>query len=156
MIRAIAAIDRFGGVADNHRIPWKIPADQLYFRAQTKDQEIIMGYNTYLMRMRPLQHRRNFVLCEPNSILRDGFEPVYDLADFFAAHKDVWVIGGAGLYALAFDYCQELYITKVLGDFHCTKFFPEYATKFAVKHESKPQHHGDLEFVHQVWSRFSQ
>jgi dihydrofolate reductase len=60
MIRLIAAIDKSRGIADEHGIPWqgKIPTDTRYFREQTAEGTIVMGYGTYVEYDRPLHDRR--------------------------------------------------------------------------------------------------
>lgn len=155
MIRAVAAIDSKRGLADKSGIPWKLPQEHRHFRELTKDHDVLMGYSTYLEFIRPLRHRRNYVICQPQSILRDGFYPVYDVDAFLKAHTDLWVIGGAKTFALALPYCQELHITQLDQDFGCTKFFPEIPASFKLIKESEPLTENNITYTYQTWHRKS-
>ncbi len=156
MIRAIVAMDSKHGLADDSGIPWRLPDDRKYFEEHTILANIVMGYNTYLTLIHPLRNRRNYVICEPESILRDGFNPVYDV-DSFLTHLDetesTWVIGGAATYAQTLKHCTELYITQLQQDFHCTKYFPEFTHQFALVSESELQRSRDSTFTYQIFQR---
>ena len=43
------------------------------------------------------------------------------------------MIGGAAVYAETIAEAEELLLTQVLGDFHCTKFFPPYRAEFELE-----------------------
>ena len=142
-------MDTQRGIAIGPHIPWDIPSDQQYFRDQTADSTILMGYRTYETFQAPLPGRRNIVWCYPDTKLRDGFEPAHDLATFFAHEPDTWVIGGGELYEAALSYCQELYITQVPGDYQCTVFFPEFQDDFElVDTDPQPEGHD-----YTIWRR---
>ena len=155
MIRAIVAMDPKQGIADASGIPWRLPADHSYFRKMTINSSVLMGYNTYLTRIIPLQKRRNYVICEAESVLRDGFEPVYDVDVFLSAKRtdDLWIIGGAETFTHCLRYCQELYITQIAYDFHCSKYFPEFKDQFELVRESDQQTDSNIAFIYQVWRR---
>lgn len=42
-----------------------------------------------------------------------------------ATGKDVFVIGGASLYAAAWPYCQRFYLTRIEQSFHGDSQFPD-------------------------------
>ncbi len=132
MIRLIAAIDDRRGIATDHGIPWKLPGDTAYFHEKTANGVILMGRATYEEFAAPLHDRENFVLSSETGPLRTGFRGVAGLDQLRAAfpHDDVWVIGGAAVYAETIAEAEELFLTQVLGDFHCTKFFPPYRADF--------------------------
>jgi dihydrofolate reductase len=154
MIRAIAAIDDNRGIAANGGIPWKIPEDGRYFREQTESGTVVMGWATYLEFAAPLPNRRNIVVSRTVQPVRDGFELVTDVDAFLrGAVSDIWVIGGAGLFASTLQYCDELYLTHVFGDFKCDRFFPPYATQYELAHESLVQTSGEYQFKYQVFTQ---
>jgi dihydrofolate reductase len=123
MIRLIAAIDTDSG------IPWNLPGDSAYFRDKTRTGLIVMGRATYNEFAVPLHGRDNFVLTAQPGSLRAGFRSVAGLDQLSTDHpgEDIWVIGGAAVYAETINDASELLITQVLADFNCTKFFPAYA-----------------------------
>jgi dihydrofolate reductase len=141
MIRCIAAIDDKRGVATQTGIPWHLPGDAAYFRDQTRQGLIVMGGATYVEFAQPLHERTNFVLTTRPDHLREGFEPVASLDQLMSEHpgEEIWVIGGAGVFAATIARADELYLTQVLADFHCTKFFPPYDERF-IRFDQSAEH----------------
>lgn len=154
MIRAIAAIDARRGIAASGKIPWNIPADSGYFRKQTQGSTVIMGHKTYQEFATPLPNRRNIVVSRHAIAIRQGFEILHDIDAFLEqAQDDVWIIGGAGLYESTLQYCDELYVTHIEGDFNCDQFFPVWEKEFALKQASAWQTEGDYTYQFAVYAR---
>ena len=156
MTRFIVAIDKNRGLADNHGIPWqgKIPGDVEYFRKMTEGFSILMGKGTYNEFKVPLPNRRNFVATSSPESLRKGFQSVSDPRSFLRqSREDVWVIGGAKLFKSTIDLTDELYITQIDGDWHCTKFFPEFKDKFKLKSETTKQTENGVAYCFTIWKR---
>jgi dihydrofolate reductase len=155
MIRLIAATDTSRGIATDKGIPWKLPGDAAYFERQTTTGLIVMGWATCNEFSAPLHGRDNYVLTSDQSRLRSGFEPIATLDDLTTSHlnEDVWVIGGAFVFAETIDRADELFITQVQADFHCTKFFPDYRTGFTRFEQSKDQEEGGVHYRFERWRR---
>jgi len=157
MIRAIVATDSKRGIADDHGIPWqgKVPSDAAWFREKTMTGGLIlMGYGTYTEFSSPLHGRENFVATHRPEPLRDGFSKVADARKFLQeTTEDVWNIGGAALFTETLDLNDELYITKLQGDFDCTKFFPEYEQLFELASESEPITENGITFTFCIYRR---
>jgi dihydrofolate reductase len=158
MIRLIAAIDQQRGVANEHGIPWqgKIPTDTKHFHELTAKGIIVMGFGTYKEYDQPLHERENFVVSHSDAgELRSGFVAVPDVEQFFDrhAHDEVWVIGGAALFADTLSRADALFLTQLDADFRCTKFFPEFAQAFALKSDDGPHVENDITFHFQMWRR---
>jgi dihydrofolate reductase len=134
MIRAIAAMDDRLGLATDNGIPWHVPADVEHFRSAIASTDVLMGYATYLEFEKPLPDCTNFVATRRGSALRHGFVPVADLDSFLSvrAGDELWVIGGATLYEATLPAVEELHLTRVEGDFACTKFFPPFEQEFIL------------------------
>lgn len=132
MIRHIVALDNTRGIARQGSEPWNLPTDLTYFSEQSKSHGgiVLMGRKTYDSIGRPLPDRQNFVLTRQGDFRAPGVETVHDLQSFLRQHKDVWVIGGAELFALTLAEADELYITEIEQDFGCDVFYPEYQTSF--------------------------
>ena len=134
-------MDTNSGVATDTGIPWKLPGDAAYFEKQTTTGVILMGWATYNEFAAPLHGRQNYVLTRDQSRLRSGFQASASLDDLITSHpnEDVWVIGGAFVFAETIERADELFLTQVLQDFHCTKFFPDYRTRIhQVRKEPAP------------------
>ena len=158
MIRMIAAVDAQLGVANEYGIPWqgKIPMDTEYFQEQTAEGVIVMGYQTYKEFGQPLHDHLNFVVIRPDTgELREGFVGVLDPTQFFdeRARELVWVIGGAGLFAASLERADQLFLTHLDADFHCTKFFPGFVDAFDLVSELGPHIQSDISFTFQTWRR---
>jgi dihydrofolate reductase len=155
MIRAIAAVDDRLGIANDTGIPWKVPADVAHFRELTTGSNVLMGYATYAEFSNPMPGRVNYVATSRPGTLREGFTPVDDLHAFVAGFEgDLWIIGGAMLFATTLEAVQEIALTRVAGDFGCTKFFPEFATTFRrTADEVPPPVEGVPAVRFQTWQR---
>jgi dihydrofolate reductase len=153
MIRLIAAIDSRRGVATDAGIPWKLPGDTAYFHEKTATGLILMGWATYNEFAAPLHGRENFVLTADSGRLRTGFLPVGSLDQLATEHpdEDIWVIGGAKVYAETISEAEELLLTQVVGDFHCTKFFPPYETEFRLAARGDDRQDGDVTYRFETW-----
>ena len=156
MIRAIGAMDDRLGVATDTGIPWHIPADVEHFRTSVASGDVLMGYATYVEFEKPMPGGTNFVATRRGSNLRDGFVPVVDLDPFLAdeAGNGLWVIGGARLYAEALPAVEQLWLTRVAGDFGCTKFFPTFEPEFLLVDDvPSPSVAGTPAIRFQTWQR---
>jgi dihydrofolate reductase len=153
VIRLIAALDLGRGVATDDGIPWSIPSDKAFFRRQTEHGAIVMGRSTYAEFAAPLHDRVNYVLTRGAEPLRAGFVAVKGLEQVVTAADadDIWVIGGAGVYTSTIAVADELFLTQVLGDFGCTKFFPPYRDEFVVTEQGPDQHEGGPGFRFERW-----
>jgi dihydrofolate reductase len=140
MIRAIAAVDDRLGISTDAGIPWNVPADVAHFRALTLSSNVLMGYGTYTEFANPMEGRTNYVATRRTEKLREGFLRVGDLRSFFTGgfEGDLWIIGGAMLYTTTLEEVEELALTRVAGDFACTKFFPPFEDKFRLGAEEVP------------------
>lgn len=153
-IRVMAAIDSDRGLADEKGIPWDLPSDRAYLRDKTMGGVLLMGYNTYQEFGIPMPGRRNIVLVRKGTQVRDGFEPVYNVAEFMAHPPDaLWLFGGAGAFKRTMNYADELYLTRVSGSYGCTKFLPEFESDFELVEQSSPQQENGINFRYEIWQR---
>jgi dihydrofolate reductase len=158
MIRLIAAMDSQLGIADEHGIPWqgKIPLDTRRFHERTATGIIVMGFATYKEYDKPLHGRENFVVARPDTgELRAGFVAISDSDEFFDRHDTevIWVIGGAALFSASLARADELVLTQLDADFHCTKFFPQFADAFEVESDDGPHVENGITFRFENWRR---
>ena len=156
MIKFIAALDSKQGLANENGIPWqgKLPTDVAYFREKTLHGTVMMGYGWYVEQKQPLPERRNIVASSKPEELRPGFERVDNATEFLKNFNgDIWVGGGAGLFASTLELADELYLTLIDADFSCTKFFPEFKDKFELASQTEPQTENNINFRFTVWKR---
>src|SRR5579872_7189317 len=148
MIRCIAAIDIKRGLADDHGIPWDLPTDRAYYRRQLEGDKVLLGYTTYEKLTKPYPKSQNFVATFDHHQLRPGFTAVTDPNEFLMRkqNNDMWIIGGAKLFATTIQFAEELYLTRIEHDFHCTKFFPDFTKKFVLINSSPAMREKNVTF----------
>ncbi len=125
-MKAIFHCDKNWGIGKANGLMFKIPKDMKFFRDKTKNNIVVMGYNTMLSfgeDPKPLKNRKNIVLssrCD-KSYEDKGFIIVRNFDELKAVIKDadtdsVYIIGGASLYNAMLPYCTDAYVTKVDAD----------------------------------------
>lgn len=129
MLSLIAALSRNHAVGIDNRLPWHLPADLKYFKATTSGHPIIMGRKTYDSIGRPLPGRHNIVVTRNAGWQADGVTVVHSIEEALAAAGDaaeVFLIGGATLYAEALPRAERLYLTEIEAEFEGDAFFPDW------------------------------
>src|SRR5437867_11242738 len=94
------------------KIPWRLPEDFMWFKRITSGHVIVMGRKTFESIGKPLPNRETIVLS------RVGFQfpgvrtaaalSEIDLSDPPVAGRDVFICGGAQVYAEALPLCSDL------------------------------------------------
>ncbi len=144
-MRAILHADSKWGIGKKNDLMFSIPQDMKFFRETTKGKVVVMGLNTLLSfpNGKPLKNRTNIVLC-PDDVEEEVIT-VHSLEELLSEVKkypqdDVFVVGGASVYALLFPYCTEVLITKVEADGGAEVFVPnlDESPDFELVYESEP------------------
>lgn len=155
MIGLIWAQAEGGVIGRDNQIPWRIPEDMAHFRAVTSGATVVMGRRTWESlpaRFRPLPRRRNLVLTRDPAFRADGAEVVHDLRS--ALTGDVWVMGGADVYARALPMADVIELTevraKVEGDVLAPSIGPEWTVEWRDPAEGWHRSTSGLEYR---WSR---
>ena len=128
MIAAIGAVASNGMLGLDGWLPWDIPEELAYFEETVAGAALVIGRLTYeSMDVVPPD---SFVVSnQPGLELRPGCVQVDSvekgLLTATATGKDVFVIGGASIYAAAWPYCQRFYLTRIGLPFAGDTLFPE-------------------------------
>lgn len=115
----IVAIAKNFAIGKNNQLLYHLADDMKRFKEITTNHTVIMGKNTFMsLPKRPLANRRNIVLALANEIPDDkeGAEWVSSLNEAFDKCKndeEVFVIGGASVYAQAYPFTDKIYLTIV-------------------------------------------
>ena len=121
-----------GVIGHHNQIPWHLPEDMAHFRALTLGQPVLMGRKTWQSlpeRFRPLPGRRNIVLTRQHDWQAPGAERADSLAAALALcadAPDVWVIGGAQLYADALPLANRVHLTEIALEVAGDAWAPEF------------------------------
>jgi dihydrofolate reductase len=128
-VSIIAAVARNGVIGHDNAMPWHLSDDLKRFRALTTGHPIIMGRRTYESLGRPLPGRRNIVISRDSAFAAPGCEVLPALDAALVACSDaseVFIIGGAQLYAATLALADRLQITEIHADFDGDTHFPQY------------------------------
>ena len=131
MIRAILACDEEWGIGKNGDMPWPHNrADLQWFKKMTFGQAIVMGRNTWnSLPVRPLPGRQNIVVSTTTvegatytlGLGKDFKQQIVDLA---ILKQPVWIIGGGQLIEHCLDIIDELWLSRIEGDYNCDVKLP--------------------------------
>ena len=141
-------------------LPWRLPDDLARFKRLTTGHPIVMGRKTFESIGRPLPGRTSVVVsrqadydpgCE--GVLAAGsLDEALEIAEQQPGGDEVFVIGGAQIYALAIPLADRLYLTRVHAHVEGDVCLPEFAeSHWRVVEES---HHGAderNEYAHTFW-----
>ena len=128
MISVIVAVAENGTIGDKNTLLWHIKEDMKHFRTLTTGHPVVMGRKTYESLGRPLPKRHNVVITRQEMTI-EGCTVVHSLEealDLFGPEEEVFVIGGAQIYAEAMPLADKFYLTVVEQPFAGDTSFPEW------------------------------
>lgn len=124
----IAAVAANGVIGSDNALPWRLPEDLKRFKALTLGHPVIMGRRTHESIGRPLPGRRNIVISRNAAYRAEGCEVAASLGEAInaciSADDEIFVIGGAQIYAAAMPLAQRLYLTEIRREFPGDARFP--------------------------------
>ena len=134
-VNLIYARARNGVIGANNSLPWHLPQDLAHFKRQTAGAPVMMGRKTWdslPTRFKPLPGRTNIVVTRQRDWHSDGALAVDSLewgcalcAGLEPRPDDLWVIGGAQLFAAAMPLATRAVVTELDRDFDGDVFAPE-------------------------------
>ena len=123
----IAAVARNGVIGAGNDIPWRIPEDWARFKAITMGHVLIMGRKTYDSIGRPLPGRTTIVLTRDPDWRAAGVTTAATLDEALErAEGDVYVAGGAAVYAAALPHADEQLLSEVDLEPEGDTFYPAF------------------------------
>lgn len=125
----IAAMSLNRVIGHGQKIPWKIPAEQLYFKQVTWGYPLIMGRGTYESIGHPLSGRLNVILSRRRHYKVAGCEVVSSFSEAFALcekAEKVFIIGGEQVFAAALKFADSILLTTVRLVVEGDVFFPDF------------------------------
>ncbi len=128
-VSLIVAMSRNRVIGRNNAIPWRIPAELQRFKQLTMGHHIVMGRKTWESIGRLLRGRTTIIVTRNAQLRVEGALIASSLAEALrlAAHDDeIFVIGGAEIFALALPLAQRLYLTTVEVDIEGDTFMPPF------------------------------
>ncbi len=126
MLSLVAAVAANRVIGRSGAVPWRLPADLAHFRKLTLGHPVLMGRRTFQSIGWPLAGRRNIVLSRSQDLQAPGCIVVHSLEEAreAAGEEELFVIGGAEVYALCLPRAARLYITHIDVEVPGDTYFP--------------------------------
>ena len=122
-----------GVIGMDNQMPWHLPEDLAHFKRTTLGCPVLMGRKTWESipaKFRPLPRRANLVITRQPNWQAEGAHVVHSLEEGLTlalAHcpegKDLWVMGGAEIYAQAAPIAEEAVVTEIDADYEGDAYF---------------------------------
>lgn len=150
----VAAVADNGVIGDRGDIPWRIPGDFAHFKQLTVGHVLVMGRATYESIGRPLPGRTTIVLTRDAGWAAEGVLVARDLDEALeraaALSSEVFVVGGAGVYAEALGRAHLQVLTEVHLEPEGDTCYPHFDRSQWVELKREP--HLEAEIPHEfVW-----
>lgn len=151
----IVAVDKNWGIGFENKLLVSIPDDMKFFRETTTGKVVVMGRKTLesFPGGRPLKNRTNIVLTKNRNYKADGAIVVHTLDELREEltkypSEDIYVIGGASIYAALLDDCDVAHVTKIDYAYRADTYFPNLDEKpeWKVVADSDEQTYFNLEY----------
>ena len=128
MVSIIVAVAQNGTIGDKNSLLWHIKEDMRFFRTTTSGHAVIMGRKTFeSLGSKPLPKRTNIVITRQD-VEFEGALTAHSLQEAIAmaeGDEEIFIIGGAQIYAQALECAERLYLTLVEKDYEGDTSFPE-------------------------------
>ncbi len=134
----IVAVDENWGIGKDGGMLDHLPKDLAFFKETTSGHVVVMGRKTLesFPGGKPLPNRLHIVLTQnPDYRVPEGVLLVHSLKELDAQLKalgrdDIFVIGGASVYATLLDVCEGGYVTHISKAYDgVQKYFPNLDDK---------------------------
>ena len=133
-MKAVAAMSLNRVIGRDGQIPWHLPEDFKWFKRLTTGHVVLMGRKTFASLGQPLPNRTNLVLSRRMEKI-GGVTVLHDLAALSKCHfapREIFVIGGAEIYAQLLDRCTDLFLTVVQWEVAGDAFFPAFEDRWEL------------------------
>ena len=154
---AIVVIDDNGAIGNKGALLCHLPADLKHFKNITMGHSIVMGRHTLESFPKgPLPGRQNIVISRNPEYAPEGVTMAHSIPEAIELATmpgDVFVIGGAQVYAATFNQVDTLYLTRIHhafdeADAHFPTIDPaEWIQVESETHEPDERNHYPYTFV---------
>ena len=131
-LNLIFARSRNGVIGKDNTLPWHLPEDLAHFKQTTFGQPVLMGRKTWESlppKFRPLPGRTNIVVTRQTNWHAEGAvvaHTIEEAVQHCPPDSQVWVIGGAEVYAQAMPLAARAVMTEIDADFEGDAFAPTF------------------------------
>ena len=155
-IAMIAAMAKNRTIGLDNDMPWHLPDDLKFFKANTTGKPVIMGRKTFeSIGSRPLPNRPNIVISRNPDLKLEGVQVFQSIDDAIAAYQsveEVIIMGGGQLYKQMLERADRLYLTLIDVELNGDTAFPDWTAYQwneldRVPHAKDERHDYAFEFV---------
>ncbi len=154
MISLIVAKARNNVIGSKNDLPWYLPADLKHFKEITAGYTVLMGRTTFqsiLDRIhKPLPNRISIVVTRDTNFSYPDVQIIHSLDDIKNL-GEIFIIGGAEIYAQTIDIADRLYVTEVQADSDGDTYFPDIDESWKEisreTHKADEKNYYDYDFV---------
>ncbi len=162
IVSLIAAVAQNGIIGRNDAsgkpdLPWHLPDDFQFFKNATSGHPIIMGRKSLDALGKPLPKRTNIVVTRNREFQMPGVTVAHTLNEALTEARkvedsEIFVIGGAEVYAMALPVANRLYLTEIQKAYEGDTHFPafdktEWQETSRRHHPADERHETAFDFV---------
>ena len=158
-LNLIFARARNGVIGKDNNLPWHLPEDLAHFKQTTLGQPVVMGRKTWESlppKFRPLPGRTNIVVTRQQDWHDTGAVVAHSIEEAVqqcASDAQVWVIGGAEVYAQAMPLATRAVVTEIEADFEGDAFAPTFDASWQETARSTHVAANGLTYSFVTWTR---
>jgi dihydrofolate reductase len=162
-LNLIYARARNGVIGKQGKLPWHLPEDLAHFKRTTMGCPVIMGRKTWdslPLQFRPLPGRVNIVITRQNDWQQIGVEIANTLPQSLLIceqidpnPEQVWVIGGAQIYAETLALAKRVVVTEIDADFEGDAYAPVLDASWLETQREQHTSKTGLEFSFVTYTR---
>jgi len=161
ILSLLVAVSENNVIGKDNKLPWHLPNDLKYFKNQTWGMPILMGRKTFESIGKPLPGRNSIVITRSGDWKHEGVDIVHSIDDAIqkaqSFHvKEIFVIGGAEIFATSFKKTNRIYLTRIHDNFDGDVFFPEVSEnewKLISARLCKADEKNFYNHTFQIWER---
>ena len=126
----IAAIGKNNELGKNNNLIWTLPNDLKFFKENTTNHTVVMGYNTVKSLPKILPNRKNIVVTtkdiEIDNVLI--FHNIESLLEYINNTDElIYIIGGYSMYKYFIEYANTMLLTEIdAEDKDADTYFPNF------------------------------
>ena len=160
MISLIVAIGKNRVIGKDNQLIWHLPADLKRFKQLTMGHTMIMGRKTFESIGKALSGRTTIIITrqknytKENCLIADSLEHAIEHCKINPAiqHEEIFIIGGAQIFAEAMSLADKIYLTKIHQSFDGDVFFPQFENEiwkitFREDHKADEKNKYDFSFI---------
>ena len=162
IMKMIVCVSENFGIGNNGDLLFSLSPDMKFFRETTLGKVVVMGRGTLdsFPGGKALKNRTNVVITRDKNFAREdvvSFNSKDDVLEYVSQFDsdDVYIIGGAQIYELFRDACDEALVTKVYKTVPCDAYFFDIDKDpcWKLVQEGEKLIHEDLEFAFCKYAR---